>query len=415
MVRVCDAIMGTGKSSAAITYINEHPERRFIYITPYLEEAARIKQNCPDANFIEPSSKLAKFQYKKSVHTAALIKEGRNIATTHQAFKGYDSSMLDGIRERGYTLIIDENVEILEEFAIHEDDLQMAVDAGYIREEDNSYVLANETYSGTALRELFRMIRSRKLFKMPKEIAGDYAALFYWILPSELILAFDDVFILTYLFQGQSIRYFLEMYSIPYEFIGIQKDDSGYRFCDPPGYMPEYVTTLKDKIHILDHEKINEVGEDYHALSKSWFERDGEDVEQLRKNMNNYYKHICGDTSADRRLWGTFKDAFTKVRGKGYTKGFLPFNTKATNKYRDRDILSYPVNIFMNVNEKLFYQTNGIEVDEDLYSLSVMVQWIWRSAIRDGKEIWIYIPSRRMRELLMNWIDSFSKGGTADE
>ena len=33
MVRVCDAIMGTGKSSAAITYMNEHPEKRFIYVT----------------------------------------------------------------------------------------------------------------------------------------------------------------------------------------------------------------------------------------------------------------------------------------------------------------------------------------------------------------------------------------------
>ena len=25
MIKVCDAIMGTGKSSAAITYMNEHP------------------------------------------------------------------------------------------------------------------------------------------------------------------------------------------------------------------------------------------------------------------------------------------------------------------------------------------------------------------------------------------------------
>ena len=58
MVRVCDAIMGTGKSSAAITYLNEHPDDRFIYITPYLDEAARIKKECPNAHFVEPSEKL---------------------------------------------------------------------------------------------------------------------------------------------------------------------------------------------------------------------------------------------------------------------------------------------------------------------------------------------------------------------
>ena len=33
-----------------------------------------------------------------------------------------------------------------------------------------------------------------------------------------------------------------------------------------------------------------------------------------------------------------------------------------------------------------------------------MLQFIWRSAIRDGKEIWVYIPSIRMRNLLKQWI-----------
>ena len=37
-----------------------------------------------------------------------------------------------------------------------------------------------------------------------------------------------------------------------------------------------------------------------------------------------------------------------------------------------------------------------------------MVQWIWRSAIRDGDEIYIYIPSKRMRTLLINWMESLS-------
>ena len=41
---------------------------------------------------------------------------------------------------------------------------------------------------------------------------------------------------------------------------------------------------------------------------------------------------------------------------------------------------------------------------DDEYALSEMIQWIWRSAIRDGKEIWVYIPSRRMRELLKKWL-----------
>ena len=43
-------------------------------------------------------------------------------------------------------------------------------------------------------------------------------------------------------------------------------------------------------------------------------------------------------------------------------------------------------------------------MDEDAYALSEMLQFIWRSAIRDGKEIWVYLPSVRMRSLLEEWI-----------
>ena len=57
---------------------------------------------------------------------------------------------------------------------------------------------------------------------------------------------------------------------------------------------------------------------------------------------------------------------------------------------------------------KNFFLQHGIAVDEDGYALSEMLQFIWRSAIRDGKEIWIYVPSIRMRGLLERWIDEKS-------
>ena len=48
---------------------------------------------------------------------------------------------------------------------------------------------------------------------------------------------------------------------------------------------------------------------------------------------------------------------------------------------------------------------NTLEVDEDGYAISEMLQFLWRSGIRDGKRITVYIPSRRMRNLLINWIE----------
>ena len=47
----------------------------------------------------------------------------------------------------------------------------------------------------------------------------------------------------------------------------------------------------------------------------------------------------------------------------------------------------------------------GFPVNEDVFALSEMVQWIWRSAIREGNPINIYVPSARMRDLLTRWMN----------
>lgn len=411
MINVCDEIMGTGKTSAAISYMNEHKYEKFIYITPYLDEAKRIKNSCPELHFIEPSNQLKRYEYKKYLHAMALIEQGRNITTTHQAFKGYTPDMLDSIRNQGYTLFIDENVETFEKADFHQDDVQMALDAGYIQNCNNVYSVVNYDYQGKAMDEMFRILKSREMIR----IDGDESNLFFWVLPPDLLTSFKNVFILTYLFKGQSLYHMIKMNNIPYQYISVHKTDDGFVFGDYPGYTPDYVYHLRDMIDIYEG-KLNNIGDNFHSISKSWGERNvNRCTEKLKNNIYNYFRNICGESGADRRLWSSYKTSFGKLKGLGYTKAFLPFNTKATNKYRDRDVLAYTINIFMNVSERLYYATHGIEVDEGMYALSVMVQWIWRSAIRDGKQIHIYIPSKRMRDLLKNWIETVSNGGNLIE
>ena len=417
MVKVCDAIMGTGKTSAAINYIKSHPEKRFIFITPYLEEGARIKRSCPDSKFVEPSDKLEKFHFKKSLHTAALIEAGCNISTTHQAFKHYTNHMLDMIREKHYTLIIDENIEFLEKYTLYSDDFELLLDGGYFEERDGEYCLTDKKYKGSAFWELFRFAESRNLIRTDVGRGTDnrLQCFYYWILPPDLINSFEDVFVLTYMFEGQSIHHFLESYNIPYTYVGIEKlGDNTYKFSDSSNYIPEYVANLSKLIKIVDHQKLNSIGDDRCALSSTWFKDIGnkDKIEQLRKHIVNYFYQISessGDKdSSKHRLWSVYNDSVNVMKGKGYTKSFLTFNARATNNYRDRDTLVYIPNVFMHPAEKILYNSKGIDVNEDMYALSIMVQWIWRSAIRDGHPIEIYIPSRRMRTLLENWIKDVS-------
>ena len=51
-IKIVDSIMGSGKTTWAIEYMNANPDNRFIFCTPYCEEVRRIVENCP--RFCEP-------------------------------------------------------------------------------------------------------------------------------------------------------------------------------------------------------------------------------------------------------------------------------------------------------------------------------------------------------------------------
>lgn len=96
-----------------------------------------------------------------------------------------------------------------------------------------------------------------------------------------------------------------------------------------------------------------------------------------------------------------------KLSGRGYTKAFLPCNCRSVNEYADRRCLAYCLNVFVNpiiLNYFLYY---NVYLNEDSYALTEMLQWIWRSGIRNGESINIYIPSARMRNLLEIWINKY--------
>ena len=410
MIKVCDAIMGSGKSSAAISMMNGDPTKKYIFITPYLEEAKRIHDACPALNFVEPSSKISDYGFTKIGHTRALIERGRNITTTHQAFLFYTDDLLSMIREKEYTIVIDESVNVLQSEEISSTDVQLLVDGGYLRESDGIFSWTGKEYHGTVMREILRIAKSRNLVRVDKT-SGTKCELFYWVLTPNLIMAFKDVYILTYLFAGQPLHHFLEIYGMEYRNIGIQRSGNRYSFCEWPGYTPEYTQELRKHIHIYDKDNLNEIGEPETALSMSWFKTHPDDVARLKNNISNFFRNILKDIPSERRMWGSHKDGKVSLSGKGYTKAFIPFNMRATNELRNRIALVYSLNVYMNVGEKMFYKAAGAVVDEDLYALSTMIQWIWRSAIRDGEDIWIYVPSRRMRKLLINWIDVVSAGG----
>lgn len=407
MIRVCDSVMGSGKTTAAIRYMNDHPENKYIYIAPYKAEADRIQNMCPKINFYRPTFKVIE-------HSTGWVEEGRSLATTHQAFKLYTPELREMIRNQEYTLIIDESLDLLEEVEFSAGDLDTCIRAGYVKVEENTVKLVDDSYSGVCeeYKSFFSILRCRNLMRFSE----GSMCMYYWILPPDLLAAFKDIIIMTYMFEGQEMSGLLKMSGLEYSYIGLDRDEDGTKFCEEMKYVPEYTKTLRNKIHILDHEKLNSVGCGEYALSLSWFQNPANEdkVDALKNHLYNYFFNIVRSTSRE-CMWSCYISVKHRLSGKGYTKGFVQFNARAENKYSSKKNLAYIPNVFMNGSRKSYLLSRGVDVDDDTYALSTMVQWIWRSAIRNGEDVNIYIPSRRMRELLINWMDGLAEGGANND
>ena len=118
-----------------------------------------------------------------------------------------------------------------------------------------------------------------------------------------------------------------------------------------------------------------------------------------------FLKNVC-KAKTNEIMWTTYKEFKEKLKGKGYTKGFVSLNARATNDFSNKSVLAYTVNRFLNPDIKMFFSYHNIKVDEELFALSELIQWIWRSRIRNEEPIQVYIPSRRMRSLLQQYLDN---------
>ncbi|USK65869.1 hypothetical protein [Peribacillus frigoritolerans] len=432
-IKVTDAICGAGKTSYAIQMINEHAykvgfgdeepyssDKKFIYVTPFLSEVKRIKE-LTLLEFFEPEA-----SYKtgsKGQHVKALVEEGCNIVMSHELFARIDEDTLIDIEDWGYILIMDEVANVLETYndrAVSiKDDFRMLAHQGILNiEEDGQVTWKDPLYSGR--------FNDLKILSQKKNLFLHNGVILFWTMPVANFESFEDVYILTYLFDGQIQRYYYDMYNIDYTKHSVRKNEDG-RY-----ELIEYDKTLepRDEIGNLlsiyeDYQKgksVSRLNTNYltkknrleRALSKSWFEKaEEEQIEQLRKNLVTFFK-AQAKTKAGELFWTTFKSQTLFLKNErcklnskdDRTKdNFLAFNTRATNDYADRTAMAFVLNRFMNPNEKQFFSNRGIEVDENLLAVSDLVQFLFRGCIRNDEPMSCYIPSSRMRTLLYNWIN----------
>ena len=403
-VFVIDSPCGFGKTQFAIqNLIWAEKGKKFIYITPYNSEVARVKEQCTKygVEVYEPEAKgKTKYGKKKTKKMSfkELIMKGCNIITTHAMFDKIDETVIDLLKGHNYVLYLDEVHEVIKEHTLDKKDFELLIDSRYITIDKESGLVKwvedkYDTYEGKFTQ-----------FKNLCDLGAMYyygGKLFMWCFPIKVFEVMSKTYILTYLFEGQLQSSYYKLHNVKYEKKWVKQDGLYYLVDYKEEYNKEYIATIRDKINIYEGKLNYDKGI---TLTSSWFERADKDILRVvRNNTYNYFKHIVKG-KADTILWTTLQNYQETLQYKGYVGSFIELNARATNEYKDRYNLAYVYNRYMKPTIYNFLTSQGIKVNEDLYAIGDFIQWIYRSRIREGQPINIYIPAERMRRLLKRYL-----------
>ena len=415
-IKVYDAMMGSGKTTKLIEDISNLPaDTAVIYITPLLTECHRVagtsydeedEYKRPLVSYTDQEDQIEEYIY--DVHHPLVdrrfrhpglsegskmetllfqVKHGCNIVSTHALFRKINPSVVQAIEDTGYILVLDEVLSVYEDFdglKIKELEQLFANEILSLRA-DGITLSFNKAKFGetenTRYQEIADLCDMGQLMFIDGKVV-------IWEFPVSALRAFKEIWIGTYLFRGSQMHSYLKSHEIPVEMVRFGKKPS----------------EIKHLICLEENKTLNAVGDNNSALSHNATVNKKVDVDKLRKNLNTFFrsKHR---TKIEDRLWTIYKQASREVSGGRFAKSWLACGTKATNDWKDTWCVAYIVNLFVNpMIMKLLYH-KGSQMDQEMFALSEMVQFIWRSRIREGKEIQLYIPSKRMRELLKRWLN----------
>lgn len=389
--------MGSGKTSWIIKQTKENLNENILYIAPILTEDERIIQATHGfRDMKQPKNKGD----GKLGNIAKLLESQMDIASTHELFRRFDDRCKNALRENDYTLIVDEALTAVEPYH-------------FAKKEDFRYLLENQDikvtndglveWTGENLDTRFNDVRilaqNHCLFKIDDKF-------FLWHFPHEIFGLFKKVYVLTYLFHGSLMKYYFDLYGLIYDVKSIQNVNGDYRLVE---YYEPDKTIYRDRLNIYSGQLNENISNKDNILSATWCGSSYYKTNriQLKNNLFNYCRHII-NAKSNEIMWTAFKLCRKEFAQKGYARGFIPCNCRATNDYSDRTCLMYCVNWYVNPEIKKFFQSRNIAIDEDAVALSNLLQWIWRSNIRvadSDKTINIYMPSGRMRKLLLNWLN----------
>jgi len=421
-VEILDALCGTGKTHAIISWMHRNPTKRYLYVSPLLSEIEeRIVPECEDLSFKYPETCEDK---TKTGHLTELLREGHNVAFTHNLYTRMTRQHMELIEAQNYVMIIDEEVSMIEPL-----EASSAGNSGYTNN-DLKY-LYNDNKVTVDPDDFGRLIwqwedygseakysRLKSMCDLGMVYCADYKTerktgerideihSLVTQLPVELLSCCKRVILISYLFKGSIMDAFLKMKGV--DVVPLDKNKEGITLRFSNEEILEQITDLINFVKTPSTKKIGRKRLTYTYYANDLTEEDAKEISAAIRSVGRECKATSDDmmwTCPKDRAFGNKKNRnYIKPKGYAANKCYVYCSARATNDYAKKHTLVHALYRHPNLTVEKYLEHYGVSIDTDNFALAELIQWVWRSRIRNKQPINLCILSTRMRILFQHWL-----------
>ena len=428
-IYLVDEVMSSGKSHWMLNKMKEWNDtdkfKQFVYLSPLLTEVGGVKCEATNKYLdgrIQKQLPEMKFKYpipikgSKQKHSLELLHQGKNISATHNLFLNLDKSSAEIIKDYSNVLVIDECLDAYKQFkGISKKSLALLVEQGIFSVDQESLKLVYHREKDLfpddnwEFAELIKLSEAGCIFYVNGE-------LLVWEYPVSILSAFDEVWVLTYLFEGSFMSAWCKINDI--EVIRVKPEL--HRSTE------EVKAYIKDCIDVVVTPSLKNI--EKYSYSQTWWGNSAVEsvVEKVRKAITSCLTITKAKTediliTCPKANWCKDKTDYDTdfvsetgkiknrplIKGKGFSRAdWLYSDARATNDYSHKSVLIYLIGKNPNTVLWNFCNSKGVALDKELYAIASMVQWVFRGSVRKKEKMYLIMPSKEMRDLYFKWLET---------
>ena len=406
-ITLVDHPCGFGKTSSLLSVINQRPDLKFLVVVNTLDEVDRILTGVSQGHMFAPKEAI-EANVNKGEQLEAMLVAKKSVVITHKLYERAGRLADVGLLE-DYSVIIDEvpnTIKVLqtvkpksmEEIYLNKGFLEMSPTAEL--RVTQKWVDGYGDFSDTLRSNIYNASLGRGLFYDGK---GNLIS----SIPVSLFDSVGSMTVLTFLSSGSFLTKFLEQNKVKYETKIV------------PSALQKFKDSARKLLKIEDFPALEKVPYSYSKqITYTVSSKPARTTATALKNLKQrqladidpcnilvtcvkgvWYKRSRRDDIDVTKPGAFAKDSrlFSKV-------SWIPNTTRGTNKFSHCTHLIYLYE--QNTNPVLM---NWMKVNDtefrNQYAVTEMIQLIWRTQIRNGLPVTVYMPSKRMRSILVNWLN----------